>query len=164
MVELMPDNYALAVGISNLSEPTSLLFWSWAPLPIANPNNVSPDIEITEYSRKAYYFGEAVTSRVPYLFYVMTMMATVFVFSPLLLIKNPPWLYSVVDKVFYGKVQRIELSPDISIRNSPARQSIAADPFELVPCAFTLDLEEMYNPDRNDSQNNEMDSGHKIPL
>jgi hypothetical protein len=28
MVELMPDNYALAVGLGNLSAPTSYIFWS----------------------------------------------------------------------------------------------------------------------------------------
>jgi hypothetical protein len=42
-----------------------------------NPNDDSLDIEIRENSRTAYYFGEAVTSRVPYLFQVTMIMATV---------------------------------------------------------------------------------------
>ncbi len=77
MVELMPDNYALAVGLSNIGCPVSLLFWGWAPLLLANPNNDSPDIEIRENNRTAYYFGEAVTSRIPYFFQVTMIMATV---------------------------------------------------------------------------------------
>jgi MFS family permease len=80
MVELMPDNYALAVGLSNLGGSLSLLYWGWVPLLVANPNNDLADIEIREHSRTAYYFGEAVTSRVPYLFQVMTMIAILAVF------------------------------------------------------------------------------------
>jgi hypothetical protein len=68
MVELMPDNYALAASLGSIGGSFSLLFWGWLPQLIANPNNASPDIEIREYSRTAYYFGEAVTSRVPFLF------------------------------------------------------------------------------------------------
>jgi hypothetical protein len=77
MVELMPNNYALAVGLSNLGAPISILFWGWAPLLLANPNNASPDIEIREYSKTAYYFGEAVTSRMVDFFQVTMTMATV---------------------------------------------------------------------------------------
>jgi hypothetical protein len=57
MVELMPENYALAVGLSNIGTPVSLLFWGWAPLLLANPNNDRPDIEIIEHCRTSYYFG-----------------------------------------------------------------------------------------------------------
>jgi MFS family permease len=77
MVELMPNNYALAVGLSNLGAPVSVLFWAWAPLLLANPNIASPDIEIRENSFTAYYFGEAVTSRMADFFQVTMTMATV---------------------------------------------------------------------------------------
>jgi hypothetical protein len=75
MVELMPKNYALAAGLGNIGEPFSILFWSLAPLLLANPNNDSPDIKIRKNSMTEYYFGEAVTSRVPFLFqFVMVMV------------------------------------------------------------------------------------------
>jgi MFS family permease len=77
MVELMPENYALAAGLGNIGEPVSILFWSWAPLLLANPNNDSPDITITKNSMTEYYFGEAVTSKVPFLFRVVMVMAIV---------------------------------------------------------------------------------------
>jgi MFS family permease len=44
MVELMPENYAMAAGLGNIGGPVSILFWGWAPLLLANPNNDSPDI------------------------------------------------------------------------------------------------------------------------
>jgi MFS family permease len=68
MVELMPDDYAMAVGLGNVGGAFSILFWGWVPHLVANPDNASPDIEIREHRRTAYYFGEAVTSRVPFLF------------------------------------------------------------------------------------------------
>ncbi len=77
MVELMPDNYALAVGLGNLGQSFSLLYWGWVPLLIANPNNDLAEIEIREHSRTAYYFGEAVTSRMADFFQVTMTMATV---------------------------------------------------------------------------------------
>jgi predicted MFS family arabinose efflux permease len=77
MVELMPENYALAAGLGNIGGPFALLFWSWTPLQVVNPNNASPDIEITEVTRTAYYFGEAVISKVPYLFQVVMLIAIV---------------------------------------------------------------------------------------
>ena len=75
MVELMPDKYAMAAGLGNIGTSFGILFWGWVALLLANPNNESPDIEIRENSRMAYYFGEAVASRVPYFFWVLTMMA-----------------------------------------------------------------------------------------
>jgi hypothetical protein len=77
MVELLPDDYAMAVGLSSLGEPLSLLFWGWVPLLLANPNNDSTDIKIREHTRTAYYFGESVTSRVPYLFQAVMIMTVV---------------------------------------------------------------------------------------
>jgi hypothetical protein len=70
----------------------------------------------------------------------------------------------LVDKVFFGRVPRIELSPKISVRASPARQPQAPGSIELKPFAITLSLEESFIPDENDSQKNKMDSGHKTPL
>ena len=77
MVELLPGNYAFAVGLGNIGCAFSAIFWSWVPLLVVNPDNATADIEIREYSRTAYYFGEAVTIRVPYLFQVITIIATV---------------------------------------------------------------------------------------
>ena len=76
----MPDKYALAAALGNFGDPISILIWAWAPLRLTNPNNVLPDIEVRENSMTAYYFGEAVTSRVPYLFQVLTMVSIVAVF------------------------------------------------------------------------------------
>jgi hypothetical protein len=81
-----------------------------------------------------------------------------------LFIDNPPWLYSLVDQVFYGRVQRIELSPTISIKNSPANKPETPFLIELVPIACQQILEESCISDKDDSKNNEMDSGHKTPL
>jgi hypothetical protein len=82
----------------------------------------------------------------------------------MLLIKNPPWLYSLFDKVFFGREPQIEQSPNISIRASPAKVQKSAGSIELMQCAVMPDLQESCIPDGNDSQNNEMDSGHKTPL
>jgi hypothetical protein len=81
-----------------------------------------------------------------------------------MLINNPPWLYSVVDKVFFGRVPRIELSPTISIRASPARNPKHPVAIELKPCAGMPDLQEMGISDGNDSQNSKKVSGSKTPL
>jgi MFS family permease len=80
MVEIMPGNYALAAGLGNIGTSFGILFWGWVPLLVANPNNTTADIEIREHSRTAFYFGDAVTSRVPYLFQVIMMIAIVAVF------------------------------------------------------------------------------------
>ena len=80
MVELMPENYAFAAGLSSIGAPLSILFWGWAPQLLLNPNNDIPEIKIREHSRTAYYFGEAVTSRMPGLFQVMSIVATVAMF------------------------------------------------------------------------------------
>ncbi len=80
MAELMPDNYAMAVGIGNIGTSFGILFWGWVPPLVVNPNNASPDLEIREHNRTAYYFGEAVTSSVPFLFKVITMIAILAVF------------------------------------------------------------------------------------
>jgi hypothetical protein len=77
MIEHMPENYSLAVGLSNIGGPVSILFWGWAPLLIASPNNDTPDIEIRENSTTAYDFGEKVTSRIPDFFQFTMIMATV---------------------------------------------------------------------------------------
>jgi hypothetical protein len=81
-----------------------------------------------------------------------------------LLIKNPPLLYSLVDKVLFGLIPQINLSPDISITNSPEKKPQALVAIELKPFAMTPSLEKSFIPDENDSQNNNMDSGHKTPL
>ncbi len=77
MVELMPGNYAFAVGLGNIGAPLSTLFWALAPLLLLNPNNDSPDIEIIKNRRTAYYFGDAVTSRMPEFFQVTMIMAII---------------------------------------------------------------------------------------
>ncbi len=94
MVEIMPNNYALAAGLGNVGAALTPTFWGWVPLLITNPSNISPDIEIREHSRTAYYFGEAVTSKVPDLFLAVTIISLVGSIMPLILIKNPPWLFS----------------------------------------------------------------------
>jgi hypothetical protein len=77
MVELMPESYALSVGLANIGGAFSILFWSWIPLLLTNPDNLSAKIEMRENNRTAYYFGKAVTSRVPYFFRVAMIMAIV---------------------------------------------------------------------------------------
>jgi hypothetical protein len=77
MVELMPENYAFAAGLSSIGAPLSILFWGWAPQLLLNPNNDSPEIKIRENSTSAYYFGEAVTSRMTDLFQLTMIMAMI---------------------------------------------------------------------------------------
>jgi hypothetical protein len=72
--------------------------------------------------------------------------------------------YSLVDKVFWGRVPRIELKPTISIRSPTAKKPQALVPILPKPFTDTPSLEESFIPDKNDSQNNKMDSGHKTPL
>jgi MFS family permease len=77
MVEIMPNNYALAAGLGNVGAALTPTFWGWVPLLITNPDNNRPDIEIREISRTSYYFGEAVTSKVPDLFLAVTIITLV---------------------------------------------------------------------------------------
>lgn len=132
MIELLPDNYALAVGLGNIGCAFSTIFWSWVPLLVINPDNATAGIKIREYNRAAYYFGEAVTTRVPYLFRVITIISIVAVLLPLLLIRNPPWLCSMFDKLLYGHVQRMDLKPNISVRAPPATKPMTPHPIEIM--------------------------------
>lgn len=77
MVEIMPNNYALAAGLGNVGAALTPTFWGWVPLFITNPNNSSPDIEVVEHSRISYYFGDAVASKVPDLFFATMMISLV---------------------------------------------------------------------------------------
>jgi hypothetical protein len=70
----------------------------------------------------------------------------------------------LVDKVFWGRVPRIELKPTISIRSPTAKKPQALVCIQLKPLADTLSLEESFIADKNDYQNNKMDSGQKTPL
>jgi hypothetical protein len=67
----------------------------------------------------------------------------------------------MVDKVLFGHVPQINLSPNISIRNTPARQPQALVAIEMKPFAITPSLEDSFIQDENGSQNNKMDSGQK---
>jgi hypothetical protein len=79
-----------------------------------------------------------------------------------LLIKNPPWLFSLVDKLFFGHFPQIDLTPKISIRASPTKEQKTPDPIDLTQSAGTSDLQESCITDRNDYQNSKMDSGQKL--
>jgi MFS family permease len=76
MIELMPDNYALAAGLGNCGGAFSILFWGWISLLVMNPDNERPDLETREYTRTVYYIGEEVTSQVPK-FFLVTMFISI---------------------------------------------------------------------------------------
>lgn len=113
MMYCMPDNMALASGLSTAGHALSPIYWGFIGLEILNPMNVQPEYEINEGGRLVKYFGQDISDNAPLFFLVnsIIMFISAFLLSPLL--SNPRDIEQISLKELQKSITEGSMSPSL---------------------------------------------------